>query len=167
MRLAVLLRLYPRSWRERYGEELAALIDDQGPSAVDTRVDLIRGALAAHFHPLAANPSATRSLTMNTRSAIARLAVVWGPLVALAIGTAMVLIDFWFGHGRYWSVDTFCADEVAGWRRCGSATFYFDNLRSQELYDLALHLATLAVAFAAALILAAVARRITSPSRTA
>lgn len=167
MKPAVLLRLYPRAWRERYGEELAALVEDQRPFGIDW-VDLIRGALAAHFHLLAARLGATRSVTMNTRFAIARLAVVWGPLSAVAIGTAMVLIDFWFGHGHYWSVGfspTMSRDEAAALPRV--RYFYFDDLRSDGLYDLALHLAMLAVAFAAALIFAAVARRITSPSRTA
>ena len=31
MRPELLLRLYPRAWRERYGEELSALIETQSP----------------------------------------------------------------------------------------------------------------------------------------
>jgi hypothetical protein len=44
------LALYPLAYRRRYGDELAALVEDQGasPRAV---ADLARGALGAHLHP--------------------------------------------------------------------------------------------------------------------
>jgi hypothetical protein len=44
-----LLRIYPESWRERYGDELEALLDEQpvGPLAA---VDLIRGSMDARLH---------------------------------------------------------------------------------------------------------------------
>ena len=45
-----LLRLYPRAWRDRYGDELAALLDEQPATLLD-RLDLIRGALDARMHP--------------------------------------------------------------------------------------------------------------------
>lgn len=50
-----LLRLYPRSWRERYGEEFAALISERPPSLSD-RVDIVRGAVDARLHPQLAGP---------------------------------------------------------------------------------------------------------------
>jgi hypothetical protein len=45
------LRLYPRAWRERYGEELVDLV---GRRDVDwhVRLDLARGALDAQLHPI-------------------------------------------------------------------------------------------------------------------
>jgi len=44
------LRLYPRDWRDRYGDELRDVLDTR---AVDWRIrlDLARGALDAHLHP--------------------------------------------------------------------------------------------------------------------
>lgn len=39
-----LLRLYPRAWRERYGAELEALLEDSPPSVRDV-ADLIWSAL--------------------------------------------------------------------------------------------------------------------------
>ncbi len=45
-----LVRLYPRAWRERYGDELAALLEDQPATLLD-RFDLIRGAVDARLHP--------------------------------------------------------------------------------------------------------------------
>jgi hypothetical protein len=44
------LRLYPRSWRARYGAELAAILEARPPTYMD-RFDLVRGALDAHLHP--------------------------------------------------------------------------------------------------------------------
>ncbi|HVQ21792.1 MAG TPA: hypothetical protein VMT36_00845, partial [Candidatus Saccharimonadia bacterium] len=46
----LLCHLYPRAWRERYGDELLALLQDRPASGTDY-VDLIRGALDAHLHP--------------------------------------------------------------------------------------------------------------------
>ena len=45
-----LLALYPRAWRARYGEEMAALLADRPPTGPDA-IDLVRGALDAHLHP--------------------------------------------------------------------------------------------------------------------
>lgn len=45
-----LLVLYPRSWRARYGEEMAGLLADRAPTWSDA-IDLGRGALDAHLHP--------------------------------------------------------------------------------------------------------------------
>ena len=44
------LRLYPRRWRGRYGEEFAALIQDGGWS-LDTGYDVLRSVLDAWLHP--------------------------------------------------------------------------------------------------------------------
>lgn len=45
---ARLLRLYPKAWRQRYGEEMAALLEDRRPN-LWTCLDLLRGALDAHL----------------------------------------------------------------------------------------------------------------------
>jgi hypothetical protein len=45
-----LLSLYPRSWRERYGDEFAELLAARPPSLGD-RVDIVRGAVDARLHP--------------------------------------------------------------------------------------------------------------------
>ena len=44
------LRLYPRRWRARYGDEMAALLQDRPPTSRD-RMDLLRGAVDAWLHP--------------------------------------------------------------------------------------------------------------------
>jgi hypothetical protein len=48
--MSALLRLYPRAWRERYGDELMALLEDRPPSPLDL-LDLARGAFDARLHP--------------------------------------------------------------------------------------------------------------------
>jgi hypothetical protein len=45
----LLVRLYPRAWRRRYGDELAALLEDRPPGPFDV-ADLALGALDAHLH---------------------------------------------------------------------------------------------------------------------
>jgi len=84
MKLARLVRFYPASWRERYGEEIADLLATEPPS-VPRAVDLLRGLIDAHLHPelvdsaLAAVPAAgERSAEMRTRGTgtVARLARV-------------------------------------------------------------------------------------------
>lgn len=43
-----MLRLYPSWWRERYADEMAALLETRPPTA-RARLDLVRGALDAHL----------------------------------------------------------------------------------------------------------------------
>jgi hypothetical protein len=54
-RAARYIRLYPRAWRERYGDELEAVLETDG-LGVRSRVDLIRGAVDAHLHPATPSP---------------------------------------------------------------------------------------------------------------
>jgi hypothetical protein len=52
MRQPSLMSLYPRAWRDRYGDEMAVLIE-VAPLRRRDRVDLVRGALDAWLHPAA------------------------------------------------------------------------------------------------------------------
>ena len=56
MRRRSLLRLYPQRWRQRYEEEVGALVDDE-PLSVGTVFDLLLGAFDAHAHPELGAPS--------------------------------------------------------------------------------------------------------------
>ena len=55
-----LLTLYPEAWRNRYGTEMSALLDETPPSVAAT-LDLVRGALAAHLRPLPGTAPANRA----------------------------------------------------------------------------------------------------------
>jgi hypothetical protein len=57
--MSALLRLYPGAWRDRYGEEMHAVLETRRPSRRD-RIDLIRGAFDAWIHPL--SPSMAPSI---------------------------------------------------------------------------------------------------------
>jgi hypothetical protein len=52
--MKALLRLYPRAWRERYGSEMAALVDDL-PAGVGVALDLLVSAGAAYAMAVRAN----------------------------------------------------------------------------------------------------------------
>jgi hypothetical protein len=45
-----LLRLYPKSFRERYGDELLALLEEL-PATPQVVLDLLAGAVDAHVRP--------------------------------------------------------------------------------------------------------------------
>jgi hypothetical protein len=51
-----LLRLYPSRWRQRYEEEVGALVNDE-PLSLGAAFDLLRGAFDAHIHPELGSPS--------------------------------------------------------------------------------------------------------------
>ena len=185
MKRHLLLRLYPRAWRERYGEELSAQLDTQRPLRIGVVTDLVRGALDAHLHPLRRDDRTIRSSYVGDRGMIAARAIVaWSPLAAVAVAAVMVLIDFWGGHG-YWWFGPPGSPVVGGitleWYRLPSnppslfpVAFPFEPqltlapydgsswvrfVPTDQLYDLALHFAMLAVALSGALMFAAVARK--------
>jgi hypothetical protein len=82
-----LLRLYPAWWRDRYGAEMAALLDDLPHRArVRTALDLIKGALDARF-ALAKETAMSRSLRTSVLLALA----VW---VALSIDVVLTNVVF-------------------------------------------------------------------------
>ena len=53
-----LVSLYPRTWRERYGDELLWLMTQRPPSFTD-RIDIVRGAIDARLHPQLPAPART------------------------------------------------------------------------------------------------------------
>ena len=79
----------------------------------------------------------------DRKLAATRFVVTWLPLLVVLVGTSSVLVDFTFNY-----IDQRYVAGV-GWVRF----FTYDRL-----YDLALHVSMLAVAFAGALSFAAIAR---------
>jgi hypothetical protein len=165
----LLLRLYPRAWRERYGEELSAQLEAQRPLRIGVVADLVRGALDAHLHPLRRDNSTIRSShVIDRRTMAARTALVWSPVAAVGAAAVLVLIDFWEGHMVWYRLVGFPSGDGTVFGMGGGITLFWSrnegtsNVRFfpfDELYDLALHFAMLAVALAGALIFAAVARK--------
>lgn len=55
-RATVLIRLYPRAWRDRYEDEFLAVLEAV-PRTRTVTVDVVRGALDAHLHPAEPSPA--------------------------------------------------------------------------------------------------------------
>ena len=89
--MSALLRLYPRAWRERYGDELVALLEEQPASLLD-HLDLIRGALDARLHPQVRGAGAPpeREIPMTQRS-LGVVAAIGGIVWLVAIASMVVL----------------------------------------------------------------------------
>jgi hypothetical protein len=161
MKRQLLLRLYPRAWRERYGEELSAQLEAQRPLRIGVVADLVRGALDAHLHPLRRDNSTLRISNMDRRTIAARAAVVWSPVAAVGAAAVLLLIDFWEGHMVWYRLVGWPSGQgfitLFWYRSEGSSNVRFFPF--DEWYDLALHFAMLAFALTGALIFAAVARK--------
>jgi hypothetical protein len=85
--MSLLLRLYPRAWRRRYGAEMEAmLVQLRGRARLSVALDLVRGAADAHLHP-----------QWPCRPRLRRLAVATGVLAAAAVSAAVAAAP---GPGR-------------------------------------------------------------------
>lgn len=84
-----LLRLYPRAWRDRYGDEVAELLAGRGFS-LRIAIDLVAGAIDVWLHPAetlaAATAQASRKDDMTMLSRILRFecAAAYGATVSKA-----------------------------------------------------------------------------------
>jgi hypothetical protein len=103
-----MLRLYPRSWRDRYGGELAELFAS-APVSPSLIIDLVAGAIDARLHPELVAHAASRSVSregeahmvgklMNLRCAgygpqVTRKDAWWS--AAVMIGGTIVLSLAW------------------------------------------------------------------------
>lgn len=108
-----MLRLYPQAWRQRYGEEVAALVASE-PRSFRLFFDLIAGAIDAWLKPQwtpAASPSSATSpsggqqidstFRMCSRSGFTReeLAQSAGWMIGGSLGLVAiaVVLQLWFG----------------------------------------------------------------------
>ena len=92
MKFASLIRLYPREWRERYAEELSAMVGDR-PLSLRISIDLIAGAIDARFTKEKTMPSILRTacLTRNEPQTVAdglrgAAMMIGGTVLFLALG---------------------------------------------------------------------------------
>jgi hypothetical protein len=95
----VLLQLYPRRWRERYGEEFE-LVLRTSPPGVRTVLDVVRGALDAHVRTI-------RPVSLLSWALLVVAAVVVGWLDVHAtddvqpVAAALLVFGFAFGFWRH------------------------------------------------------------------
>ena len=89
-----LLRLYPRHWRQRYGDELAALLEEQ-PIRVRNFVDVVGGALSqrvsalAHGETAMSDSSGTVLHFARIPSAVIPIALSCAALTVVVVSLAM------------------------------------------------------------------------------
>lgn len=95
--------LYPRAWRDRYGDELQAILDAERPG-LRARLDLLRGAIDAHLHPATPSPlPVAAALTASALAAAHALALAVQPVptdwpgyfedaLPLSIGSVVALL---------------------------------------------------------------------------
>lgn len=86
-----ILRLYPRAWRERYGDEVTALLEERPASWLD-HADLIRGALDAHLHPQVPGTDVApeQEIPMD-RKLLGTLAAIGGLIWIAGVATMFIL----------------------------------------------------------------------------
>ena len=89
-----LLRLYPRLWRQRYGDELAALLEEQ-PIRLRIVLDVVLGALSQRASPLTHGETAMRDSSGTVRyfarvpSAVIPIALSFSALTVVVVSLAM------------------------------------------------------------------------------
>ena len=99
-----LLRLYPTAWRERYGDELDALLEDH-PATVSDHLDLIRGALDARLHPQVRGAAAPDQETPTIQRLLGVLAAIGGIAWIIGVASALILPPDEFGdHDNTYAV---------------------------------------------------------------
>jgi hypothetical protein len=91
-----LLGLYPRAWRERYGDELVALLEEHPATLVDL-IDLIRGALDARLHPQVGGSTRPDKASDVSQRILALVAAAGGIAWIVGVGTALVLPPDMYG----------------------------------------------------------------------
>ena len=139
-----LVRLYPQAWRERYGDEFAALLEERPPTRSDV-LDTLRGALDAHLHPIVgqSEPAPWTHRLPGLMALTAGLlwsglylnvalrldpAIEWGPILAFFLFAMLFSLpgDYMAAHGRQIAIGiglfALCIvfANVAGWNVVGT-----------------------------------------------
>ena len=95
-----LLRLYPARWRQRYGQELAGLLEDLAPLSRGARlriaIDIARGALDAHL----SGESGARDVVRAMARAAGAAMIASLPLAASIAVPGLPALSAWFVLSR-------------------------------------------------------------------
>lgn len=94
MKPRLLLRLYPRAWRERYGDEIAELLGSERISA-RLLIDLFRAIVDARLHPELVAPTTFVAATGNATVLLSRnVKALRGLTIAVALVAAGVVLAY-------------------------------------------------------------------------
>lgn len=97
MKPSALLRLYPRAWRERYGDEFVALLHETGASPAQV-MDIVRAAMVQRVLSLTGRRVESRVDGLRQGLATILLAVTSGTLIAVAANIAAFALQARYGH---------------------------------------------------------------------
>jgi hypothetical protein len=96
----LLMRLYPRAWRERYGEEFEAILEN-GPGDLGTSANVLWSALSEHISP---TRGGNMDQPVNSFGAIIKRPSAFLPLAMSLTALTMLLAciaQYWVVHGTY------------------------------------------------------------------
>lgn len=110
-----LVRLYPRAWRERYGAEFAALLQE-GPSGPRTALNVVTSALSERILPTTRGgemAGTSRWENWGRRAPWALFGVA--PVVLLVMAYSIALLILWTGWGMFLPAEKTPFVPVDGW----------------------------------------------------
>jgi hypothetical protein len=110
----LLVRMYPRAWRERYGEEFATLLED-GPGGPGAALNVMVTALGERIFPTLGGGmnETSRWQRWSTRAPWAVFCVA--PVVLLACEYSVALLILWTGWQMFLPAERTPFVPVAGW----------------------------------------------------
>jgi hypothetical protein len=132
-----LLRLYPRRWRERYGDEFALILRSTPPGP-HTVFDVVRGAVDAHVREIRLGPALRWALLAACAAAVGWLNFHASDDVQ-PVAAALLVFGFGFGAhrpGRAWlaAVALFAAVPLSGvW--ADAASYHPGLVKPAPLYE--------------------------------
>jgi hypothetical protein len=109
----LLVRLYPRAWRERYGAELAALLED-GPGGLGTALNVVTAALGERIVPT----TRVGEMTGTPRWENWGKRAPWfglAPVVLLVMAYSVALLILWTGWRMFLPAEKTPFVPVDGW----------------------------------------------------
>jgi hypothetical protein len=111
----VLVRLYPRGWRVRYGAEFEALLEE-GPGGFVTVLDVMGSALGERAFPTMGEEMMAETSRLETLSARAPWAIfAIAPLCLLALTYFVSLFVLWSGWRMFLPSERTPFVPVSGW----------------------------------------------------
>jgi putative ABC transport system permease protein len=93
-RYRLLLRVYPRAWRERYGDELLRLVAEEERNRLQPRVDLLHSGLVERFHQF------QRLVWSGVRFARGRAVALGAGLLVAAVAFSLLTASVDVGTAR-------------------------------------------------------------------
>jgi len=166
--MSMLIRLYPRAWRDRYETEILDLLVER-PGSVRDAVDLARGAADAHLHPQGGPPIPWTWRLPGV--VVLATGLLWLAALVAAVGGADLVTGTLVGLGLFTMFVGLPGDYMAPWRRhillgIGSfvITFGLANALGWEA-GTPFALAAFTILFGGSLILAAVRAELGATTR--